>query len=218
MLAYISMQRQPAAPGTTPMSLPSTIPTAIIETVLAHLATLFLIGAKGDPETARNAALHMLAGYNPANEQELCLAADIISFALHGLEALGQSSAPDIPPARVLRLRSGAVSLNRESHRCRQKLEQLQRQAPAQQPQPESVTVPGRISAEAAIELVEQARTTVEAAKKNAGQGRYGGLTYAQALSKRMTAQRMADKAKRRADEHTARQNHRPEPAMVSAG
>jgi hypothetical protein len=199
------------------MSLPASIPAAIIETILAHLAPIFLIGAQGNPDTARQAALHLLAGYNPRNEQELSLAADIISFSFHGLEALSQSVAPDTPVARILRLRTGAVSLSRESHRCRKKLEQLQRQDPADPP-PETQPAAGSVSAQAAIQLVERAQQVVQTVKKNAQQGRYGGMTYTQALNKRMTAQRMAEKAKRRGTEYNARMNEtaaEPGPADI---
>ena len=186
------------------MSLPATIPAAIIETILAHLAPIFLLGAQGNQDAARQAALHLLISYKPRNEQELGLAADIISYSFHGLEALTQSAAPDTPLPRILRLRSGAVSLNREAHRCRKKLEALQRSEPTE-PQAETVPTPGRISAEAAIELVEQAQQVADKFNKNAQQGRYGGMTYSQALSKRMTAQRMAEKARRRAAENGSR-------------
>ena len=190
------------------MSLLASIPTAIVETILLHLASLFLAGANGDADEARRAALHMLTGFNPRNEQELCLAADIISFDLHALEALRQSDEADMLITRVMRLRSGAVSLNREAHRARQEFRTLQRAtpeaAPATTEEPQAIT-PGRIRAEAAVELVEEARKMVETAGKSAQQGRYGGMTYSQALAKRATAQRMVDKQKRRAAEHTAR-------------
>lgn len=46
-------------------------------------------------------------------EDELRLAASIIGFSFQALEALGQAAAPDRPITRTLRLRGGAVSLNR---------------------------------------------------------------------------------------------------------
>src|SRR3954447_3978765 len=116
------------------MSLPAAIPVAILDTLLAHLATLFLIGANGDPDIARQAALRMLVRHNPQNEQELCLAADIISFELHALEALRRSDEPDLPLTLVLRLRSGGVSMNREAQRCRDQLRQMQAADPVPAP------------------------------------------------------------------------------------
>jgi hypothetical protein len=194
------------------MSLPACLPTAIIETILLHLASLFLAGANGDADAARRAALHMLTGFAPRNERELCLAAEIISFDLHALEALSKSDEADMPITRVMRLRSGAVSLNREAHRARHELRQMQQstpEAPPEAPQasatePRAAT-PGRVRAEAAVEFVEEARKMIETAGKNAQQGRYGGMTYSQALAKRATAQRMVETQKRRAAEHTAR-------------
>ena len=67
---------------------------AILETVLARLALLFLAGAAGDATAARLAARQMLAAYAPETPDELSLAAEIISFHLHALEALAPHSMP----------------------------------------------------------------------------------------------------------------------------
>ncbi|WP_428491203.1 hypothetical protein [Rhodopila sp.] len=107
------------------MSLPATIAPAVLDTILLRLAALFVTAAS--PATAREAASQTLAAYNVADEQELGLAADIIGFALHALEALGQAANPDLSLAKILRLRGSAVSLSRESHKARRKLDQLQR-------------------------------------------------------------------------------------------
>ena len=66
---------------------------------------------------ARHAAGHMLAAYNAEAEEELRLAAEIVSFSFHALEALSEAAAPDLSFNRKLRLRGSAVSLSRESHK-----------------------------------------------------------------------------------------------------
>jgi hypothetical protein len=113
------------------MPLATTLPAAILDTILIHLATLFLAGAAGNPIAARQAAAHMLRIYNPRNEEELRLAANIVGFSFHALEALGQAAAPDLPITRVLRLRGSAVSLSREANKAERRLTQL-RNAPQQ--------------------------------------------------------------------------------------
>jgi hypothetical protein len=100
------------------------LPAAILHTVLIRLARLFLAGAQGDETAARHAAAQMLAAYDPQTADELRLAANIISFSFHGLEALSQATTPDLPLTRILRLRGSAVSLSRESHKAERRLEQ----------------------------------------------------------------------------------------------
>ena len=103
------------------------IQPAILDTVLGHLALIFLAATGGDLKAARDAANQMLAAYHPQTPAELNLAAAIISFSAQALEALGQSAAPDLPLTRVLRLRGSAVSLSREAHKAQRKLDQLQK-------------------------------------------------------------------------------------------
>ena len=107
-------------------TLPTTIPQAILDTVLDRLALLFLAAA-GDPTTARHAAAQMLAAYKPETPDELSLASEIIIFGLHALEALSYASNPELSLNRILRLRGSAVSLSREQHKAHRKLDQLQR-------------------------------------------------------------------------------------------
>ena len=164
----------------------------------------------GDPASARN-------------DQELCLSADIISFELHALEALRRSGDPAIPLTRLLRLRSSAVSLSREAHRCRQKLQQMQAAAStlvpehAVEPAPAAEPSPAQVRAEAAVELVEEARKIITSAGRQAKQGRYGGLTYSQALSKRMMANRIMVNQKRRAAENAAQRSSTGSDAALPA-
>ncbi len=98
----------------------------ILDFFVTHLVTLFLPGVDGDDAAARRAALQMLAAYNPVNERELCLAAQSVSFSLHGLAALGQAADPDLPLSRVLRLRGSAVSLSRASDTAQGRLDRCQ--------------------------------------------------------------------------------------------
>ena len=88
-----------SSPVSSPMSLAetplaNTLPAAILETVLTHLAALFLTGAAGDMTAAREAASQMLAAYHPNTEDELHLAANIIGFSFQALEALSQAATP----------------------------------------------------------------------------------------------------------------------------
>jgi hypothetical protein len=108
-------------------TLAALLPSAVLETILARLAPLFLAGAGGDGAAARHAAAQLIASYHPCNEEEFFLAASIIGFSFQALEALAQAAAPDLSMTRVLRLRSGAVSLSREADKARRQLAQLQK-------------------------------------------------------------------------------------------
>jgi hypothetical protein len=137
------------------MSLAKTLPAIILETILGRLAALFLSGAGGDLTAARQAAAEMLATYRPETAEELRLAAQLVSFSFHALDALSQAAAPDLLLNRILRLRGNAVSLNRESDKARRRLEHIQQTrreaAPAQltpepvQPDPTPETAPSPI-------------------------------------------------------------------------
>ena len=146
--------------------LSATLPAAIVETILTHLAGLFLTGAAGDMTAARQAAAQMLAAYHPETEPELSLAAQIVSTSFHALDALGQAAAPDLPLTRVLRLRGGAVSLSRESHKAERRLDQLQkaRQKDAKlHPEP----APPEPKIETALDVTPDTSRTTVAAKAN---------------------------------------------------
>src|ERR1700687_1457880 len=104
MFAYCPHERNLIARGQS-MSFATTLLPAILDTVLGRLAILFLSGANGDLTAARQAAAQMLVSYPPETEDELRLAAEIISFSFHALEALSQAATPDMPLNKVLRLR-----------------------------------------------------------------------------------------------------------------
>jgi hypothetical protein len=167
------------------------LPAAVLETILIRLAAIFLAGAKGDMTAARQAAAQMLAAYDPRTEDEVRLAANIICFGFHALEALGQSAASDMPLSRVLRLRGSAVSLNREATKAQRRLDQLQqarREAKPIQPEPQPVQSEAKI--DKALGLIEETRKVASAAEAS-------GLTWTQSYSAHQRDQRIAASLKR---------------------
>jgi hypothetical protein len=134
------------------MPLVDLFSAAILETVLIRLAALFLGGAGGDSIAARQAALQTLGAYHPETEDELRLAANVIGFGLHALEALGQASTSDLSLTRILRLRGSAVSLSREAARAQRRLDQLQK-ARRQDMQAQSVQAPPVQANQKALDL-----------------------------------------------------------------
>lgn len=209
------------------MSCPAAITPAILDTILARLALLFLAGADGDLPTARHAASRMLAAYHAETPDELRLAAEIISFGLHALEALGQASAEGLALNRILRLRGSAVSLSRESHKAQGKLDQLQRdrraraseqaetavQAQAARPEQQEIPVPApldtpladasppRPRVDAAISLVESGRETIQPFARHDGKNR------TKAFQPLHAAQRITENLKRNQALHIAALN-----------
>jgi hypothetical protein len=189
------------------MSALSAFNQAILNTILARLALLFLTAA-GDPEQARQAAADALAGYDAQTEEELRLAAEIISFGFHALEALAQATEPDHSANRVLRLRGSAVSLSREAHKSQRKLDQLQRiRRTLTQQSPAKAETEGLLQAPAPETQAGQdpARAIADAeslAKQiNAG----GGVKrWSPAGQKRALAMRMAEKARQDQLRHAA--------------
>ena len=183
------------------MSLPTTVASAILDTILGRLAALFETGAKGDMVVARDAARQMLSAYHTETEDELGLAADIISCRFQLLEALSSAAAPDLTLNKVLRLRGGAVSLSRECHKSQRKLDQRQRdrrvgvtppqvepaltQAAPRQPEP------ARPKIDNAVDLIETVREAMNTVTKT------GGVSWAKSFQKRQTAKRIADNLKK---------------------
>ncbi|WP_158925546.1 hypothetical protein [Acidisphaera sp. S103] len=167
------------------MSQTATLPAAILETILVRLTALFLVGTGGDLVAARQAAFLMLDAYHPETEDELSLAAAIIAFNFQALEALSQSAAPDIPLTRILRLRSGAVSLNREADKAGQrliKLQQARQQGIQMETQPEPEPAP---KIEKAVNLIQDTAQVAASAKA-------GGQSWTQAYENRQRERRIA--------------------------
>jgi hypothetical protein len=154
----------------------------------------------------------MLAGYDVATEQELRLAADIISFGLHALEALSQAVDPALSLNRVLRLRGSAVSLSREAHKSQRKLDQLQRArrlgAPDQpngaHAQPESAPAQPEITPPQPEAAPEPAHATAEASREPARAAAKLGQSWLQGFQKRETALRITENLRKSQAEHAA--------------
>jgi hypothetical protein len=173
------------------MSLAKTIPAAILETVLARLAPLILTGAAGDMNAAREAASQMLTAYDPQTLDELNLSANIVGFSFQALEALGQAATPGMPLTRTLRLRGGAVSLSRESHKAQRRLDRLQaarRAGIRAETQPEPTQPEPKI--EQALDLIGDTSKIAAAAKTKS-------LTWTQAYEQRQRDNRLAGSRKR---------------------
>jgi hypothetical protein len=191
------------------MPLPATINQATLDTVIGRLALLFITGAAGDLIAASQAASQMLGAYNVETNEELRLAAEIVSFSFHALEALSQTDDPDLSLNRKLRLRGSAVSLSRESHKSQRKLDALQRARRAGIPTagiPAQAQPTNRPKVDNALAHVEETRqAATHAAPK---------ISWSQSLQKRLTAKRMAEKQKKA--QH-ATQAGRLNPAPIAA-
>jgi hypothetical protein len=195
--------------------IPTAITPAILDTILGHLAPHFLTSANGDLPAARHASGHMLAAYNAETEEELRLAAEIVSFSFHALEALSEAAGPDLSFNKKLRLRGSAVSLSRESHKSQRKLDQLRRarlaasanpEAPVPTPPIQPTTTPDDPSPDdpsptQPLGLIEFARDAIQASMKT-------GPVQAWTLSRqqRRAAKRMTETVKRNNAEQHRRQ------------
>jgi hypothetical protein len=185
------------------MSLAATLPAAIVDTILSHLALLFLAATAGDLPAARNAAAQMLAAYRPETEDELRLAAEIMGFSLHAVEALGQAATPDMPLNRILRLRGSAVSLSRQSHKAQVRLIQLQKARRAGTPieakiQPEPSQPQPKI--DNALGVIEETGKVLAAARAT-------GQTWTQAYQQGQRAKRIAENLKKNQARHAAQRD-----------
>ena len=185
---------------------------AILDPILGRLALLFLSGAAGDLAAARNAAAQMLAAYHPQTEDELRLAAEIVGFSFHALEALGQAAGPDMPLTRVLRLRGSAVSLSRESHKAQRRLDHLQKArhtgSPAATETAQPTHQPAKI--EKALDLIQETRQVAAVAKA-------AGQTWTQAYQQRQRANGIAKNLKKNQARHAAQLDVATAGAMGSA-
>jgi hypothetical protein len=164
------------------------LPEAFLQTILHQIALLLLEGAGGDMEAARHAAALTIGSYAPRTETELRLAARIISFSLQAGEALAQAADPEMPLNRVLRLRTGAVSLTREAEKAERRLEKRREArtddvaaSPEPIPEPESPRV-------------EKTTALIEDNRKVAAYAQANGLTWSEALKQRRREQRLADR------------------------
>jgi hypothetical protein len=166
------------------MTRAATFSAAILDTILERLALLFLIGAAGDLVKAREAARQMLFAYHPETDDELLLAAELVGFSFHALEALSQAMTPDMPLTRVLRLRGSAVSLSRESHKAQRRLDRLQ-QARREGIPAEPTPPRPQPAVERAVAVIEDTRAVAAAAATK-------GQTWTQAYGQRQRDKRIA--------------------------
>lgn len=168
------------------MPHPTTITPTILDTILGHLSGHFMLCANNDLPTARHAASRMLAACHAETEDELHLAADIVSFGFHALESLSEAAAPDLSLNHKLRLRGSAISLSREGHKARRKLDQLQRArlTDASQPEAQPAAAPDKATpdkatpdqaatdqaaTDQALGLIEFAHKAIQASGKKGG-------------------------------------------------
>ena len=107
---------------------------AVLDRILAFLATLFLPSTAGDVAAARSGAAALLASYDVRTDRQLRLAALAIAFSFGALDSLSRAAEPDLPANQVLRLRGNANALNRAAHQNEAKLEKLAGQPEAAQP------------------------------------------------------------------------------------
>jgi hypothetical protein len=206
-----------SATSATSAALAARFTPSLLDTILGHLALLFLAGAAGDMTAARDAAAIMLAAYHPETEDELRLAAEIVSFSFHALEALGQAATPDMPLTKILRLRGSAVSLSRESHKAERRLDQLQKarragaetQPNATQVQPDATPAtppppePARPRIDKAIALVEATRQAIATTSQSGGKT-WTHRTWTQSYQKHEAARRITENLKRNQANHAA--------------
>jgi hypothetical protein len=145
-------------------------------------------------EAARQAAAVTLSAYDPRTEAELRLAARIVSFSLQSLEALAQAADREMPLTRVLRLRTGAVSLSREAEKAERRLEKLREGRAAEEaqplPEPEVPEEPARI---------EKTTALIDDNRKVAAYAQAHGLTWSQAMKQSRREQRLAERREKQA-------------------
>ncbi len=98
--------------------------------IVTLLAPMFVGADVGDPGRGRLAAMETIASYGARTQVELMQVAQIIGFSLAAMDNLASATADDVPLAMKLRLRSGAVALNRAAQQNARVLEKLQRLDP----------------------------------------------------------------------------------------
>ncbi|HET6607006.1 MAG TPA: hypothetical protein VFG62_10075 [Rhodopila sp.] len=162
------------------------LPEALLKTILGQIATLLLDGASGDRKAAWLAAVETIRAHDPQTEQELRLAARIVAFSLQAGEALAQAADPNMPLTRVLRLRTGAVSLSREAEKAERRLEKL-REARLRGLPEDSEPLPEPQRAGKTTELIDDNRKVAAYARAN-------GLSWTEALKQRRREQRLAER------------------------
>lgn len=168
------------------------LPQALLRTIIDQIAVLLMAGADGDVHAARRAAAETLCSYDPQSEMEVRYAARIITFSLQAGEALAQAAHPDMPLTRVLRLRTGAVSLAREAEKTERRLEKLRENRARglpEEPQPEPVSP-----------RVARTQDLMEDNQNVSAYAAARGITWSEALKQRRREQRLIERQRREAN------------------
>nr|WP_294513719.1 hypothetical protein [uncultured Rhodopila sp.] len=175
------------------------IDRAVLDTILALLASLFLGAAGDDAEAARRAAKAMLDSYGARTNRELRLAALAIAFSFGALDALSRAAGSDLAVNQVLRLRGNANALNRAAEQNEKRLDNQLRQPAAGGLAPEPVPEPELPASTATDDLVAFVRASWKAEKAEAA-------VHPAPLSRQQQrfADRQAEKQQRR-DQERAR-------------
>lgn len=171
------------------------IPQAYLGAFILQIAALLMDGAGGNKAEAREAACRMLSSYEPRNEVELRLAVRIIAFNLQIGAALAQAADPATPLLRVIRLRSGAVSMAREAEKAERRLEKLRADAVTA---PVEDSVPAVVEVETAAEAPQSGSPKPAPAEQRQTVGAYAkahGLTRKQVYQERNLQKRLARRA-----------------------
>ena len=102
------------------MTEPTTLRPADVffHLIVTYLTPLFLAAAGGDVAFARLAAIETVNGYGARSITDLLPIAQVIAFGLAILDSLSRSMSDTISLPHILRLRSGATSMNRASETC----------------------------------------------------------------------------------------------------
>ncbi len=167
------------------------LPAALLNTFIHQIALLLLRGAGGDIAAAQDAAARTIRGLAPRTDAELRLAARVISFSLQATEALSQAANPDMPMTRVLRLRTGAVSLAREAQKAERQLEKLQADRMM------GIEPPPEVPREPESPKIEKATVLIEDNRKVSAYAKAHGLTWTQALQQRERDRRLAERQRK---------------------
>ncbi|MBS0642195.1 MAG: hypothetical protein JSS43_20200, partial [Proteobacteria bacterium] len=155
-------------------AFPPNISPVVICTVLDVLLPLFLRYA-GTREAASHVVMDLLIEQAPQTNEELGLAAEIISFRYKALGLIRDSEHPDTPLAAVLQLSKTASALRRNEAAAQRKLDALRRArlapapaAPEAQAEPSQPSPAPRVAAAASTE-----RLQPQAASAAPGTGAY---------------------------------------------
>jgi hypothetical protein len=172
------------------------IDPAVLDTILAFLAPLFLGATGDDMQAARRAAKAMLDSYGARTNREIRLAALAIAFSFGALDALSRAASLDLPVNQVLRLRGNANALNRGAEQNEKRLEKQLQQPPAETKEPDPKAEPELPASAATDDLVAFVRASWKAQKAEAA-----AQPAPMSRQQRRFADRQAEKQRQREQE-----------------